>query len=181
MGLAIVLVGELAAPADPALDELLGADGARRLRDALVLRSRRWAAAVAPDRAYEATSIASAGAALVAHRHEGPALLASADVPLLDDRLAADALADVEAGCDVTLGAAHDGRPYALAVRDAELLHDLDLGARDDVLRTLGERGLTFGLLRSERRLTGPADVHALALDPLAPAELLPLLSARRG
>jgi hypothetical protein len=179
--LAIVLVQELAAPADRALDELLGAGGAEQLRTELVARSRRWAAATAPGHAYEATSIAAAGAALHAHGHDGPALLAAPDVPLLDDRLAADALGDVEAGCDVAVGAAHDGRPYVLAVRAAELLHDLAIGPRDDVLRTLGERGLRFGLLRSERRLVAPADVQALALDPLAPDELVPLLRPPRA
>ena len=33
-----------------------------------------------------------------------------------------------------------------------------------------------LGLLRSERRLVSAGDVRALALDPLAPAELAPLL-----
>jgi hypothetical protein len=80
-------------------------------------------------------------------------------------------------GCDVALGVAHDGRPYALAVREVGLLHDLPL--EGDLLRTLADRGLRFGMLRTERRLVAPADVDALALDPLLPAELAPLLRAR--
>lgn len=173
---AAVVAGALAAPRDPRLDELLGADGARALRAALAARARRWAAEVSPDVAFEATTLAAAAVAL--HGHEGPAVLAAPDVPGLDVAVARDAIADVEGGgCDLAIGAAHDGRPYLLAVRSVALLDELDLDG--DWLRSAGAAGLRMGLLRAERRLAGPEDVEALALDPLAPAELRPLLTPR--
>lgn len=178
MVVAAVVAGALAAPHDPDLDALLGAGGAQALRAALAARARRWAAAVAPGMAFEATSLAAAAAAL--HDHAGPAILAAPDVPRLDAALAADALSDVgEGDCDLAVGAAHDGRPYVVAVRSVALLHDLDLGAAWPAVP--GAEDLRFGLLRSERRLASAADVRALALDPLAPDDLRPHLTPRRA
>ena len=70
-----MIVGSLAAPHDPGLDELLGSDGARALRAELAARARRWAADVAPGRAFEATTLGAAEAALAGHG--GPVLLAA--------------------------------------------------------------------------------------------------------
>jgi len=172
-------VASLAAPHDPALDELLGADAAQALRAELAARARRWAAAVAPDRAFEATSLAAAEAAL--HGHGGPVLLAAPDVPALDERLASQALADLAAGCDVVVGAAHDARPFIVAVPrpDADLLALVEETFAGGVLTAFAERGLTIGMLRHERRLASAADARALAIDPLAPPDLAALVRGR--
>ena len=174
--MAAVIVGSLAAPHDPALDELLGADGARALRAELAARARRWAAEIAPGRAFEATTLGAAEAALTGHA--GPVLLAAPDVPALDQRLARAALEDLAAGCDIALGAAHDARPYILAVPrpDPELLAIVERSLEGGILGAFAERGVTLGMLRHERRLASAADARALAIDPLAPPELAALV-----
>jgi hypothetical protein len=174
-----VIVGSLGAPHDPGLDELLGADGARELRAALAGRARRWAAAVAPERAFEATTLGAAQAALSGH--DGPVLLAAPDVPALDPALARTALEDLAAGCDIALGAAHDARPYILAVPrpDPGLMALVERSLDGGVLGAFAERGVTLGMLRHERRLASAADARALAIDPLAPADLAALVRGR--
>jgi hypothetical protein len=174
-----VIVGSLGAPHDPGLDELLGADGARELRAALAARARRWAAAVAPDRAFEATTLGAAEAALSGH--DGPVLLAAPDVPALDPALARTALEDLAAGCEIALGAAHDARPYILAVPrpDPGLMALVERSLGGGVLGAFAERGVTLGMLRHERRLASAADARALAIDPLAPADLAALVRGR--
>src|SRR4051812_2957983 len=107
---AAVVVEALAAPAGPDLAALIGADDAARIAVALRARARRWAAAVAPDRAYEATSLNAAAAAV--HGHSGPVLLAAPDVPALDEAVARVALEDLAAGGDRVGGVAHDALPY---------------------------------------------------------------------
>jgi hypothetical protein len=176
---AAVIVGSLAAPHDPELDALLGAAGAQRLREALAARARRWAAAVAPGQAFEATGLDAALAAL--RGHTGPVLLAAPDVPGLDQRLADDALADLAAGCDLALGVTHDARPFIIAAPspDPERLALFDAPLAGGVLTVFAERGLTFGMLRHERRLASAADARALAVDPVAPTDLAALLSER--
>jgi hypothetical protein len=176
---AAVIVGSLAAPQDPALDELLGADGARALRDELAARARRWAAEVAPGRGFEATTLGAAQAAL--HGHDGPVLLAAPDVPALDQRLARAALDDLAAGCDVVLGPAHDARPYILAVArpDPDLLGLVERSLDGGILGAFAEGAITLGMLRHERRLASAGDARALAIDPLAPADLAALVRGR--
>jgi hypothetical protein len=178
-GPAAVIVGALGAPVDPELEALLGADGARELRSALAVRARRWAAAVAPAHAYEATTMAAAQAAL--HEHKGPVLLAAPDVPGLDAGVARAALDDLAAGCDVAVGVTHDALPYVIAAPsvDSELLELVGASFRDGVLTAFAERGLTLGMLRHERRLATAADARALAIDPLAPVDLAGLLRER--
>ena len=85
-----MVVDALGAPADPGLTALLGAERAARIGDALRGRARRWAAAVAPGHAYEATSLDAAAVAV--HGHDGPLLLAAPDVPALDVAVARVAL-----------------------------------------------------------------------------------------
>ena len=177
--MAAVIVGSLAAPDDPGLDELLGADGAQALRTELAARARRWAAEVAPGRCFEATTLGAAQAAL--HGHDGPVLLAAPDVPALDQRVARAALDDLAAGCDLALGAAHDARPYILAVAhpDPELLALVERSLDGGVLGAFAESGVTLGLLRHARRLASAADARALAIDPFAPPDLAALLGGR--
>ena len=172
------MVASLAAGPDARLDELLGADGARALRDALAARARRWAAAVAPDRAFEATTMGAAAAAL--HDHDGPVLLAAPDVPGLDAEVARAALGDLAAGCDVVLGAAHDARPYLVGLPrvDEALMAMAARRFEGGLLGAMSERELSLGMLRAERRLASAADARALSLDPLAPPDLLALVRA---
>ena len=47
------------------------------------------------------------------------------------------------------------------------------------MLGAFAERGVTLGMLRHERRLASAGDVRALAIDPLAPADLAALLRRR--
>jgi hypothetical protein len=171
-----VVVEALAAPADPALAEALGTDRAAAIGAALRARARRWAAAVAPGHAYEATSLGAAAAAV--HGHDGPLLLAAPDVPALDEAVARVALEDLAAGCDVVVGVAHDALPYLVALPrpDAELMEIAAAGFSGGILARFGELGLTLGMLAHHRRLATAADARAFALDPLTPPDLAALL-----
>lgn len=176
MSVAAVVLGSLAAPPDPELDALLGTAGAAQVRDALVARARRWAAAVAPDIAFEANTAGAAAAAL--HDHGGPVLLASWDVPGLSERLAAAALADLRAGAFVTFAPATDGRPFLLGLpsMDEEVVALLDTSP-EQVMAYASRHEGGMGMLPHERRLVSAGDARALAADPLAPAELVELLA----
>jgi hypothetical protein len=175
-----VVVEALAAPPDSELVALLGARDAARVTDLLHARARRWAAAVAPDRAYEATSLHAAAAAV--HGHSGPLLLAAPDVPALDAAVARVALDDLAAGCDVVVGVAHDALPYLVGLPrlDDDLLELAAGGFSGGILPAFGERGLTLGMLAHHRRLATAADARAFALDPLTPPDLAALLSGAR-
>jgi hypothetical protein len=144
-------------------------------------RARRWAAAVAPDHAFEATSVHAAAAAV--HGHDGPLLLAAPDVPALDVDTARQALADLAAGCDVVIGVAHDALPYLLAVPrpDDDLIALAAVGFAGGVLQAFSERGLTLGMLAHHRRLASAADARAFALDPLTPPDIAALLESVAG
>jgi len=112
--------------------------------------------------------------------HHGPLLLAAPDVPRLDDALAEAALGDLAAGCALSFAPATDARPclLALASPDDDLLRLVTARRRrDEVLAAALALGGEVGLLRSERRLVTPGDARALALDPLAPPELVALLT----
>ena len=174
------MVEALAAPPDPGLGALIGADGAARIAEALRARARRWAAAVAPDRAYEATSLHAAAAAV--HGHDGPLLLAAPDVPALDLALARTTLEDLAAGCDVVVGVAHDALPYLVGLPrlDDDLLELAAAGFSGGILPAFGERGITLGMLAHHRRLATAADARAFALDPLTPPDLAALLGGAR-
>jgi hypothetical protein len=169
-------VEALAAPPDPALGALLGEEGAERVGAMLRARARRWAAAVARDRSFEATSLAAAAAAV--HGHAGPLLLAAPDVPALDVPIAQQALADLAAGCDVVIGVAHDALPYLVAVPrpDDDLVALAAVGFAGGVLQAFSDRGLTLGMLAHHRRLSTAADARAFALDPLTPPDIAALL-----
>ena len=175
-----MILEALAAPPDPQLDVVLGAGPARDLRAALRERARRWAHAVAPRRALCAATVEEAAVALAGH--EGTVLLAAPDVPGLGAATAAAALDDLANGAGVALGAAHDGRPYLVALGrpEPELLALAD-APFDCVVAALAERGMALGMLRAERRLVSAADARALALDPLAPPELARLLAPLAG
>ncbi len=91
------------------------------------------------------------------------------------------ALDDLAAGCDVVFGVAHDALPYILAVPrlDHELLALVEGSYRAGVLAAFADRGVVLGMLRHERRLASAADARALAIDPLAPADLAAIVRGR--
>jgi hypothetical protein len=182
--LAVVVLDALAAPHDRGLDAFLGAARARRLRAVLLERALRWGHSVATA-VHHAAESEDVPRLLAGHR--GPVLLIAPDVPGLDGALAAAVADDLAAGCDVVVGAAHDARPYlvglssptpeGLALADGVLAGGV-LGAVSRAREAAGGApgsGL-FGMVRSERRLSSPADARALALDPLTPPDLAALL-----
>lgn len=178
--LAAVVLDTLAAPRDPELDRAVGPGAAQRLRAELRALARRWVAATAPGRAFEATTPGAASLAL--HDHAGPVVLVAPDVPWLAEahtRLVRDELA---AGAGIVVGASHDASPYllAFATADPELV-ELAGGPLERLTAVAVERELEVAIARHERRLAGAADARALALDPLAPPELVAQLGNLRG
>jgi hypothetical protein len=176
---AAVILDALAAPVDPELDRAIGPGAAQRLRAELRARARRWVAALAPGLAYEATSPASALLALAGHR--GPVVLVAPDVPALGPAHRAAVVGDLDAGMGLIVGSAHDAQPYLVALRDPdpELL-ELAGDGFEALIAAGAERGLAFSMIRHERRLAGPGDARALALDPLAPEPLVAQLGFLR-
>ncbi len=175
----VVVLDSLAAPYDPGLDAAVGPGAAQRLRRELRAIARRWAASVAPDRSFEATS---ADAALLAlDGHGGPVLLVAPDVPWLADVHASAALGDLRDGVGVVVGSGHDARPFivGLAAPDPALV-SLAHGPLEQIFAHVRERDLAISMLRHERRLTTASDARALALDPLAPAALIAELGGLR-
>lgn len=169
----VVVLAAMAEPADPALDEMLGAERAAELRAAVAARALEVAASVGEALVSDAADASALGASLAAHT--GPVLLLAPDVPGVDEAALRDGLADLEQGCLLSLAPATDGRAWLLAL--AEPSRDLLALAFQDVGRAMlpdlgrlaeahGAGGV--GLLRAERRLVTPGDAHALALDPLA-------------
>ena len=177
---AAVVLDALAAPPAPGLDTAVGAGAAQRLRRELRAIARRWVASLAPGRAFEANS---AGAAVVAlDGHVGPVVLVAPDIPGLAGAHADAVLADLGDGIALTVGAAHDGRPYlvALAANDPELI-ELAGGSLEALFRAAAERDLAMSMIRHERRLASAADARALALDPLSPPALVAQLGRLRS
>jgi hypothetical protein len=169
---AVVILDALGAAPDAGLDAAVGPGAAQRLRRELRAIARRWAARVAPDRAFEATSAAAALIAL--DGWAGPVVLVAPDVPALGDAHAAATLGDLEAGVGVVVGSAHDARPFlvGLAAADAALIELLP-GPIEALFAAAVERQLALSMIRHERRLVSAADAAALARDPLAPPTLV--------
>lgn len=169
---AAVVLASLSAAPDPGLDALLGAGQADALREELAARARRWAARVAPELAFEATSPVMAEAAL--RGHPGPVLLVAGDVPALDVPMALIALQDLAAGATLAWAPTSDGSPFLVAFPrlEGELLALLGQGF-EAWTDAVSRRGGGLAMLRSERRLVTPADAHALAADPIAPEALV--------
>jgi surface antigen len=169
------VLAALAHEPDPALDELLGAHAAQIVRQELLRQARRWAAAAAPGRAFEANTVGAAVAAL--EGHAGPVLFVAPDVPGIDARLAEHALEDLAAGAGIVVGPTNDGTPYLVGTPDLapERLALLQM-SREDLFAVVAGLEGGMGMLRSERRLVTPADARALAADPALALELaLPL------
>jgi glycosyltransferase A (GT-A) superfamily protein (DUF2064 family) len=145
----------------------------------LARRALAWARVVAGDGAVveSATDLAAAVAP------EGPTLVVWPELPVWLPETAAAALDDLSSGCSVSIGPVFDGALYLLALAEPipELLalaerpwHGVQALAR--VFGVVEQRQLEVGLLRAERGLRGPGDVHALRADPLTDAELQDLL-----
>jgi uncharacterized protein len=129
------------------LEPLLGAGRCARLQGALLARSARWAAAVAPGAAFVAFTPAdalgevghlvpagtdlfpqegadlgerlAAATARVFGLHDGPLLTVGTDLATLGRRHAAAALDDLADGIDATFGPAFDGGYYLIGLRAA--------------------------------------------------------------
>jgi hypothetical protein len=177
-----VVLDALAAPPDPELDALLGGARAERLRAALLRRALRWGRSVASVVHHVATADE---VPRVLGGHRGPVVLVAPDVPGLDGELAGAVADDLAAGCQVVVGAAHDARPYLVALSSPtpEGLALAGGGLAGGVLAAMSRAresaaaaDAPFGMVRSERRLASPADARALALDPLTPPDLAVLL-----
>jgi hypothetical protein len=177
--LAAVVLDALGAPHDPELDRAVGPGAAQRLRRELRAVARRWAAALAPGQAFEATS--GAATAIALEGHDGPVVLVAPDIPALGPAHARAVLEDLDAGTGLAIGSAHDGRPYlvVLAAVDPDLLEGAGEGW-EALMAAAAERELSVAMLRPERRLATAADARALALDPLAPAGLVAQLGNLR-
>ena len=194
-GAAAVLVVAEDATAATALP---GVEGAL-IETLLVARAARWAARVAPGRAYVLAAggapptglealepggegrgeRVAAAAAVVFETGGGPLLIVSAAFPSLGSAHDEAALDDLGGDCDVTVGPSNAGDWYLLGLRNAapalmrSLADDADAA---ETMRAAALAGLQFGMLRSERPLRSVADADALRADPLAPPELLAAL-----
>jgi glycosyltransferase A (GT-A) superfamily protein (DUF2064 family) len=115
-------------------------------------------------------------AAAIAHVGRGPLLIAGTDCPRLGPAHAAAALSDLDAGCDVVVGATLEGGWYLAGLREPrpELIGVAvaRAGGFERVLRRAAELGAQVGMLRHERLLVAPPDAAALLADPLLPADL---------
>ena len=178
-----MVLDALGAAPDDSLDADLGPARACRLRAAVLERTLRWAAALATAGVHHVADGPAAAEALSGHT--GPVVLVAPDVPGLDTRLADAILGDLDDGCTAIVGAAHDGRPYVVALSHAtpEGLA-LAAGALEGGVVAAASRaaeglpgGMLLGLLRSERRCATAADARALASDPLLEPELAALLA----
>ena len=98
-------------------------------------------------------------------------MLVAPDIPGLAGAHADAVLADLGDGIALTVGAAHDGRPYlvALAANDPELI-ELAGGSLEALFRAAAERDLAISMIRHERRLASAADARALVARPAFPA-----------
>jgi glycosyltransferase A (GT-A) superfamily protein (DUF2064 family) len=208
-GAAALVVARAPSPAaKPELVPLLGAERCAALQALLLRRAAAWAAEVAPGAAFvavegalaEVTALLPPGvtafpqqrgepsavlAAAIARVGRGPLLIAGTDCPRLGAAHARAALADIDAGCAVVIGATLEGGWYLAGLREprAELLTVAPEawqrgGGIALVLRRAAELGAEVGMLSHERLLATPADAAAMLADPLLPDELRAALSA---
>jgi len=197
-----------------ALEPLLGRDRCVALQAVLISRVVAWAAETAPGAIHVAYEPADAGADLRAllgsepmlfpqngagpsgrlanasarafASGHGPVLIVWPELPRWRPEHAAGALADLVAGCDVSLGPVFDGGFYLIALSRPLALFALPTPAwrTPDAIGAAflaaQESGLELGLLRAERGLRSPEDVRAAVADPLLDPELRGLLESAR-
>ncbi len=126
--------------------------------------------------------LANATARAFASGH-GPVLIIWPDLPRWRPEHAAGALADLGDGCQLSVGPVFDGGFYLVALArplaalfglPAQTWHSADGMAI--ALSAAHETGTEVGLLRAERGLRSPEDVHAALADPMLDRELRHLL-----
>jgi hypothetical protein len=195
-----------------ALEPVLGLDGCLALQAVLLTEAVRWGSEFAPGAVHVAHDPPDSGPELRAllgpgpvlfpqngdgisgrltdavgrvfgRGHGGPLLIAWPDLPRFGAEVAAAALDDLDAGCDVALGPAFDGGFYLVAVsRPLPALFGLPEHVwRSADAMTMGltaarESGLEVGILRAERALHRPADVRAALADPTLPEPIARVL-----
>lgn len=208
------MIGEAAGPQAPTAvrvlllaggtgEELAAALGPKRaeaVRALLLERARGWAgsefgpgavelveessfaAALAADAAVDRAAAARAARARSAEAR--PVILVAPELAVWPDGLAAAVLADLGAGCALSLAPIFDRGLYLLSLADPSpelpaTLAALDLAGPGGMaeLMALGSREeWQVGLLRAERGLRQERDVRALLADPLTDPELRGLL-----
>jgi glycosyltransferase A (GT-A) superfamily protein (DUF2064 family) len=170
----------------PELAQMLGDDRARQLAAALSSEAEQWAGEVAPGRVYGldavGESLTDATARLLAEHH-GPLLVVWPLLAHLRREHGSAALSDLAAGAELVIGPLVDGGLYLLGLirplADGVSLADNAWSGPDAmpaVLRSAAESGQELGILRAERALRRPADVHAALADPLTPEAIARIL-----
>ncbi|MGH2894051.1 MAG: hypothetical protein ACRDPM_12410 [Solirubrobacteraceae bacterium] len=171
----------------PELEELLGAQRVADLERILLRRAIEWAEEVSPGR----VSVAGEGEALpvavermFTETGGGPVLIVWPVLARWRPEHAAAALDDLAAGCEACVAPVFDGGLYLLALaRRIPALLALPAATWDSpdvtglVLAPINDAQAPVGLVRPERALRRPADVHAALADPLLDEELRSLLT----
>lgn len=215
MSAAVLVMAKAPRPgaAKTRLEPLLGPARCARLQAALIRRAVEWGAELAPGRVCLAHSppdaaaemralvgdsarlllqphadlgraLTEATAAVLADGHR-PLVVVGTDAPTLRAQHGAEALRQLDDGCDVCFGPAADGGYYLVALaRPLPALFALAPSAwggsrvLERSLAAARGAGLRVGLLAPQRDLDDPDDAAALIGDPALPDEIAELLRA---
>ncbi len=168
----------------PELALLLGAARCAELTRLLMARALRWGERMAPGRVRVAAP-GRAGALWAAAVGDGrPQFVVWPELAVWRPEHGAGALDDLAAGATISAGPLFDGGLYLLALAGpVPWLTDLPTAVGDHgaalgaMIAAASAAGEEIGLLRAERALRRPADVHALLADPLLDPELAAILA----
>ena len=157
---AAVVLDTLAAPLDPDFDTAVGLGAAPRLRRELRAIALRWAAAIAPDRAFEANSPGAAMAAL--DGYDGPLVLVAPDVPWLAEAMRGPCSAiSAAASGSSSAPATTRARSWSGSPLPTSELSSWPAARWKSCSAPPRERELAMAMIRHERRLASAADARA--------------------